>query len=786
MIRRILQSVLICIACILVAGIAPAGAQQSTAIRMEVTPFMDGLVKHGEWLPLHVRLENEGADRTVRVAAPVSRSGGGRDVYTQVLELPRGARKEITLYVMPNSFSRRVTVQVLPAEGDTPLLTNDVAVTPIQNIDYTIGIVRGDAAGDGLEPLSSIEIGRSQKRTVNVSLETLPDRFEGLRSLDALLFAAGDTASLTPAQQAALVVWVNRGGVLVVGGGLDAERILAGLPDDLRPAQVLGDTTLDALPALSDFGGEAVRVSGPFQATEALPQSNAVTRLEQNGLPLVIERRVNEGVVYWLALNPADAPFDAWAGTDEFWSILLAPYADYPRSLPPDVSPRRIGDDQLRWALNNLPSLDLPSLRLLVPLLAVYIVAVGPLNYFVLRRRRRLEFAWVTIPAITVAFSVGAYGLGLTARGTNAIVHQISVIEVLPNTDIAVAREYIGLFSPSRSTYRTTFSEDILVESMNNDQFGRPANTSSGNLTVQQGRPTVVEDLDVNQWTMRALAGDVVIHDTYQVESNLVTDGDRVVGTIRNSSTMPIRDAAVAVGSNIQHVGDIAVGESVDVSVASIGSTRPESLSYRLFESGTSGRGNREVEIRRQIVASVYDNPPMWQSDTSRTPAQFVGWVDDGPVSVQVEGLAPQRLQTNFVHVPLPVMLEGEVPVGMIPSRLLTQSTQCFGGQWGTGVQPGGGYAELAFYLPTPAQDGALDLRLDIRQDGGWTAPPKIDVWNTRTSSWDTIADASWQNNRITMADHLAGGEVRVRLSSPDAGRVGGCLYVEMGTTRSG
>jgi hypothetical protein len=42
-------------------------------------------------------------------------------------------------------------------------------------------------------------------------------------------------------------------------------------------------------------------------------------------------------------------------------------------------------------------------------------------NYLLLRWQKRLHEAWITIPLITIVFSIGAFGLGYALRGTNLI-----------------------------------------------------------------------------------------------------------------------------------------------------------------------------------------------------------------------------------------------------------------------------------------------------------------------------------------------------------------------------
>lgn len=80
-------------------------------------------------------------------------------------------------------------------------------------------------------------------------------------------------------------------------------------------------------------------------------------------------------------------------------------------------------------ALSQLPSLDLPSVRGLGILLAIYIALVGPVNYLLLRWFRRLHWAWITIPLLTLIFSAGSFGIGYAMRGTDLILNHIAVVE---------------------------------------------------------------------------------------------------------------------------------------------------------------------------------------------------------------------------------------------------------------------------------------------------------------------------------------------------------------------
>src|SRR5205085_10152639 len=67
--------------------------------------------------------------------------------------------------------------------------------------------------------------------------------------------------------------------------------------------------------------------------------------------------------------------------------------------------------------LGNLPGLDLPSLQLTAVLVLLYVVIVGPVNYFALRALHRRALAWITIPVIAIVAAGGAYGAGVLTKG---------------------------------------------------------------------------------------------------------------------------------------------------------------------------------------------------------------------------------------------------------------------------------------------------------------------------------------------------------------------------------
>src|SRR5690606_2061153 len=168
---------------------------------------------------------------------------------------------------------------------------------------------------------------------------------------------------------------------------------------DLLPVTVDGSRSVDDLPGLRERIGIEFRDPGPYVvATSSLRSGELIFR--QDELPLLARQSIGRGSVYFLALDPRLAPLLDWDGSEAIWAAIA--------SRVPSGSNWGSGPQNsyaATEAVSSLPSLTLPSILQLLAFLLVYTIVVGPLNYWVLKRRNQLERAWITIPVLVVIFS---------------------------------------------------------------------------------------------------------------------------------------------------------------------------------------------------------------------------------------------------------------------------------------------------------------------------------------------------------------------------------------------
>ena len=787
-------------------------AQSSTpaldvsAVKMQAYPAFDGIFKYGEWLPIWVELENNGPDVTAEIQVAITGSEGIMKFITPV-ELPTVSRKRVPIYVLPNNFSRQI--EVLLVAGEELLNTQRINVQPRSNITFIVGLISSQRGVTSLIDAVTLPGTKRDKTIVDLSLNELPERYEALRSFDLIVINNLDTSSITPEQGAALETWVRRGGRLVVGGGATAQTTAIGLPKSLFPFSVESSIEVETLSGLEEYTGDIqpIRIPGPFVVSTGASDSGRVL-VWQDDTPLIVEWPIISGYVDFVALDLNASPFDAWSGTLTFWENLISPGASYPDWLPVDVSTRQKFASQIPNALSNLPILDLPSIKGLAIILAIYIILVGPVNYLVLKKQKRLHWAWITIPSITVLFSVAAFGLGFALHGTDIFINKISIIQLLPDGK-AYADGYIGLFSPAQREYEVEVRGNGLISPLNPlDETwlsGSSPSNVAGNRSVSlvQGNPAYIRDLNVEQWSMQSFMTEGTPLDFGPVIAALRLEEDALVGEVLNGSSYFIQDTAIILGYNFVKLGDLPPGGSASVELKLVGLWGPNigaSLSYTLLEEEykSSGTGvlSRDAEVKRTIIENLFNQVPSYVSSVAQpvygsnnlfSIPVLIGWLDQAPPDVIVPGIDPAQQTTAIVMMPVPYSFpeHGRIslPPGIIPGIIKTMPAE--GGSCG---MPGTvalymvrGEAVFEFTIPVEASNATIqNLRLSLDTDSGWLNIPAVSIYNWQKNEWINLDGVDQGENLISNAADLVSSEglVQIRISAENAQA---CYYVGLG-----
>jgi hypothetical protein len=636
---------------------------------MTARVLLQGHARLGSWIAIEVHLVNNGPSVSGELRLQGGAQGGTR--YSTAVQLDSPSDKTWILHAQPPSFGQQLEVQLV--SGGQTLLRQKVAVSLHDPGQLVVGVV----AENNPRVVGSLSLPAVQNQqpsvVVPLTVADLPTRIEAWAALDRLVWQDVDASTLGQDQLAALRGWLALGGRLVIIGGSAGIGGVAGFPDDLLPYRPA--VTVDVAPAaLAALLGTPPKDAAdlPAMAGDLIRGSALATSADQ---VVAAQTAYGSGSVTVLGVDPTTGWIaESTAG----------------RSLWPALIPARSGgtvassdDSQIVSAVSNLPSLALPPLGGLLLLLIAYIALIGPLNYLILRRIDRREWAWVTMPLLIVGFAAGAYAFGSALRGSSIIVNEVGIIRGAPDATEGSAQVYLGVFSPTRGTYQVAVPGGALLSSpISGDVFGG----TSASLDVVQGDPSRVRDLSVGFGSLRTIrAESQAVVPTVHAELSLANN--KLVGFVRNDSQVKLERPAIVLGGNVKVLKDLLPGEQVDIAVG-IESTRlGQSLSDAMFGQLYYGGGTpttsdtvRRDQTRHLVIDQLTFDPqfgPLGRL-TSEGPV-LLAWGRNSVLDVTVEGQSPNRVSNVLYYLPLGMRVSGAVAfTGDLIRSTVTDSDAAF------------------------------------------------------------------------------------------------------------
>lgn len=742
-------------------GAKEVHAQAQENITITARAGLDGFCKSGMWLPIHITVENTGTDVEARVQASYKNDLSGQTVYGTDISLPAISRKEFFLYVYPNGSIRNFTVSVL--DGNKALAKTNLIVNCEFDQMTFFGVLADDPSAynalNDIRPLVGVV------HVAQLKISDLPDRAQGWDALDVLIISNVDSGTFTAEQKQALELWLANGGKLFVTGGIHWQATTAGL-NDFLPIELKSTQNITNLSALSTYiKDETLFEQGTIIATGRV-QENANILVEQDGLPLLIEKQIGFGEVFYFAADPNLQPLSNWDGMKEIYSHLLG--FKSPKPIWADAS---WDSYQANDALATLPELSLPSFIYICCWLGVYVSVIGPVNYFVLRRMKRTELAWVTVPVLVILFTSLAYFSGFAYRGTRPILNRLMLAQSWEGVNQTQVNALIGVYSPSRTSYTVETQDQFMLYPAQNVNANLQGSDSWLSLKNETG--TSLPDVHVEIGGMQSVGarGSMPALTTLAIQHDLtLTLSDKtpmLTGTITNTSNYTISEAVLVTPSGWEILGDLPPNETakVNISLANSSSTTSTSQYTIMTNLGfdTYAYSNKDIEQRRRASFFQANTGSSSGSINVNSGVYLMGWVDE--ISMPT-GLQDQA----FESVDTMLYFEKLIPTLKTESRTLVLTSSIYA--WESSINdlttasyniPSGGYS-IHFQPSLPVHFSRVDtLTLNIENT---VAPDKIQasLWNFESNVW-TLIPLTFYSTDIPEAGQYVGADGEIRLN---------------------
>lgn len=794
--KKVMAIFILAIAIIAPANVAWFRSNQSPDIQLAVKAGYDGKYKGEFWMPVQVNLVNSGPSLEGSIQITGNAPAGRQNViYRTPVSLPNLSRKRVTLHVHLPEYSNKVLVELVDNQGRSVISGESDILDKLAVGDWLIGVVTPEKGR--FDALADLPRGQNESIVAYLELDEIASTAPALNALDAIVFHDVDTGRLTISQIEAIKAWLSSGGQVIVLGGSGGQKTAAGLVDQI-PVTVHGVGSIQDLPALEIGTGNTLSDAGPF-VVSSVTLKDGEKILEEEGVTLLAKRAYGRGAIHFLAIDPSARPFDSWEDQGYLWSLIFGetsqaePWAAGARSSYSAAS-----------AVSTLPTLKLPSTLALLFYLLIYVAAIGPLNYLVLRRLKRLELAWITIPVLIIVFSAAAYVVGFRLKGNRAIVNEMSIAYGHIDGDYLRVQSLFGLYSPRRSSYEVSFPDHSLARPFGQDLLSPPVNSmvNSGS----GGEKVTLSDVRVD-------VGDVetFVADSYQlpaaVEGRVILQPDadeyRLAYSIHNGSDFTLEKALLLIGQYSISIGDLEPGESIsqdhtltaDTVKRAFGSpsgtssfsqpprlvASPLAVNYVALLGTPNFISDTEVYPRWQLLQSLEPGFDLESAGTAQTVATLVAWSDESQIDVALEDRTFDRQSTTLYFIEIPVNIEAvtgqriTLPNQFLKWRVLNEQGVTDPSAENLYLQTG--WVEFEFQPIDdllPLHRPGLAVTLTESAAGTGQPPPSLFLWDWIDGKWVLIEETDWGSNIVEEADNFVGhgNAIRLRLQNDGAAEV--------------
>lgn len=767
--------------------ISTAYAQQDLVSLVASVGF-DGRFRENTWTPVLITISNNGDPIEGELVARPERSSALTNTFSTPVTLPSNARQTVMMYVTLRSFGRTLRIELFDTEG-VMVTDTEVTITSVPTSAQLYAVVSN--ATSGTLNVSDIGPAGTESFQANWFPINVPDSSAGLEAVDVIFFTDVDSGTLNNAQRGAIKEWVTGGGHLIVAGGSNWQGTAAGLTD-LLPMTPSASTTITDLSALAAFVGSGGNdlLSQAVITTGEVAETAQVLIATADDTPLYVRRLLGNGTVDYLAVDPALAPLRGWNEQSAFWLTVLSSVASRPGWTYGMLNPDRSVE-----AMEILPGITaIPEALAMVAFLAAYVLLIGPINYLVLSRLNRREFAWVTIPLLIAAFSGLAWATGFNLRGSDVILSRLSVVESWPNSDHAQVNQLIGLLAPRRATYSLSMSDQRFLRPISpRAQSGLFGNTVSS-INIQENdrfaaTEFLIDSSRIGGFTTTGTVAKPAI--TGQVTISYDSDGLSQVlrGTVRNDSDLVLHDPVILF-RGIPHrmgemlaPGDLTVIGQEGLPLSNEVQPAPSPLEYEVgiftniypryrfnynqqqiseeqsaidvlgqdnysnqfYTFGTEATTRQQELYRRQVFLNTF------MIDQYNTLARgnrvyLAAWSDFAPTEEIVEGASWRSIDTTLYLVELDVeLIKSNEPVTVSAGQFTWFAIE----RIDTGpISPNNlmltSEGQVAFRF-TPLPDAILSevrtLNIMFEREGNATNRTfQVNLWNWEAKMWETIA----------------------------------------------
>ncbi|MEA0554230.1 hypothetical protein U1P98_00865 [Lysinibacillus irui] len=632
-------------------------AQASAAATLEVkaTAGISGKAKYQSVVPLQVTVKNNGADFSGDMAINSANSYEAASAMVVPIDIAAGEEKTFTFYLdglADYSYSETDLFafyegsiekgKKIAYKGTKRLQSN--FLDPSSTFIYTL-TDKSDRLSAFLR-LSTF-VAQSNVEVFNINQlkdYTFPEDSQGLAMANVIVVDEVAIADLSQKQQESLLKWVQDGGTLLLGAA-DQIDATAGVLKDYLPLSLSQEMTSISAEALTKLSGGGI-FTQPISVYAAKTNEGSLPVLTENNAVLAAKKAVGSGEVIQTAFSLGDQPLSSMDG----YAALIAKMIDV-QSISQQGMMRQGQSpfDQISYELRNInelfPSFEV-SVGYMLIVIILYILIIGPILYFVLKKMDKREHAWWVIPSISIVLSIVLFIVGAKDRIVQPQVQQSAFYKV--NEDSSVNGYYVESILTNRSGDFVVNADKnttaVALRSYNNFT-GTMGALHESSYIKENANGSTLTLRDLSYWSVQSFAGKSSAQNIGKMDIDITLKNEKLSGTVKNNFPFALKDVTLISGVKEVKLGDIEANGTlqVDKELKTTVLQKPSSFNSYNYSYPSTKDEVDPMRIERMKTMAL----PLVEND--RQPI-LTAWTDQAIVGVELETSANMSPITMLVQ----------------------------------------------------------------------------------------------------------------------------------------
>lgn len=550
-------------------------AQAAVPLEVKATAGISGKAKYQSVVPLQVTVKNNGADFSGDMAINSSNSYEAASALVVPIDIAAGEEKTFTFYLdglADNGYSDADLFafyegniekgKKIAYKGTKRLQSN--FLDPTSTFVYTL-TEKSDRLSALLRLSSFVPQNNVEIFNINQLKDyTFPEDEQGLAMANVIVVDEVAIADLAQKQQEALLKWVQDGGTLLLGAS-DQIDATAGVFKDYLPMSLSQEMTSISAETLTKISGGGI-FTQPISIHTATNHKESLPVLTENNVVLASKKKIGSGEIIQTAFSLGDQPLASMDG----YAALLAKIIDIQSiSQQGMMSQGQSPLDQISYELRNInelfPSFEV-SVSYMLIVIILYIIIIGPVLYFVLKKIDKREHAWWIIPVFSIVLSIGLFIVGAKDRVVQPQVQQSAFYKV--NEDSSLNGYYVESILTNRSGdfIVNTDKNTTAVAMRNYNNFtGTVGDLHESSYIKENANGSTLTLRDLNYWSVQSFGGKTSAQNIGKMDVDITLKNEKLTGTIKNNFPFELKDVTLISGVKEVKLGDIKANGTLQV-----------------------------------------------------------------------------------------------------------------------------------------------------------------------------------------------------------------------------